>query len=52
MTWIFRGEAKLTWQCLEECKNFLFASSFNLYTSRRPARCAKKKKKKKKKKLI
>jgi hypothetical protein len=28
-----QGEAKLTWQCLEKCKNFLFASSFNLYYS-------------------
>ena len=31
MTWIFRREAKLTWQCLEECKNSFSASSFNLY---------------------
>jgi hypothetical protein len=35
------GVENLTWRCLEEGKIFLFTSSFNLYTSYKPARCAK-----------
>jgi hypothetical protein len=39
MTWMSVGAGIMTWLCLEEKKNFLSALVFNLYTSRKPARC-------------